>query len=61
MQMYPTQILININHDYMVVINIHNVIIQHNVKLDSTFEHGDQAITHLMRPILLCIPSTSAA
>jgi hypothetical protein len=46
MQRYPKQILININHDYKVVINIHKVLIQHNVKLNSTFGLGDQAITH---------------
>jgi hypothetical protein len=38
MQRYPKQLLININHDYEVVINIHKVIIQHNMKLNSTLE-----------------------
>jgi hypothetical protein len=45
MQRYPKQIAININLDYRVVINIHKVIIQHNVKLNSMFGFGDQAIT----------------
>jgi hypothetical protein len=38
MQRYPKKLLININHDYKVVINIHKVIIKHNVKLNSTFK-----------------------
>jgi hypothetical protein len=46
MQRYPKQILSNTNHDYKVVINLHKVIIQGNVKLNSTSEHNDQAITH---------------
>jgi hypothetical protein len=43
--MYPKQLLININNDYKVVIDIHMVNIQHNMKLNSMFEHSDQAIT----------------
>jgi hypothetical protein len=46
MQRYPKQRLINSNHDYKVVINILKVNIQHNMKLNTTFEHIDQAITH---------------
>jgi hypothetical protein len=46
MQRYAKQILININHDYKVVINILNVNIQHNMNLNSMFEHNDQGITH---------------
>jgi hypothetical protein len=47
MQRYPNKIVINDNHDYKVVINIHKVSIHHNVKLNiSTFEHSEQAITH---------------
>jgi hypothetical protein len=46
MQRYPKQILVNINNDYKVVIHIHKVIIQHNMKLNSTFEHNDKVITH---------------
>jgi hypothetical protein len=39
--------MIIISHDYKVVINIHKIIIQHNVKLNiSMFEHNDQAVTH---------------
>jgi hypothetical protein len=44
MQRFPKQILININQDYKVVINIHMVIIQHNMKLNSTFGFGIQVI-----------------
>jgi hypothetical protein len=46
MQWYLEQIVININHDYKVVINIRKVIIQHNMKLNSMFECGEQATTH---------------
>jgi hypothetical protein len=47
MQQYQYNMII-ISHDYKVVINIHKVIIQHNVKLNiSTFECGEQAITHV--------------
>jgi hypothetical protein len=39
--------MIIISDDYKVVINIHKVLNQHNVKLNiSMFEHSDQAITH---------------
>jgi hypothetical protein len=39
-------IKIIINHDYIVVINIHKVIIHRIMKLNSRFGLGEQAITH---------------
>jgi hypothetical protein len=38
--------MIIINHDYKGINNIHIVLIHHNMKLNSMFEHNDQAITH---------------
>jgi hypothetical protein len=47
MQRYPKAIImIIINHDYKGINNIHIVLIHHNMKLNSMFEHNDQAITH---------------
>jgi hypothetical protein len=43
MQRYRKQVLINIDHVYKLVINIHKVIIQHNMKLNSMFGLSEQA------------------